>query len=320
MTAIGGFACLLATALELPCGQAAPEPARTVLGVKGDRFTLDGTPTFLLGFSYYGALGASEKGTMVPDLHAMQKLGFNWIRVWATWAAFEHDVSAVDTDGWERGAYLCRLAWLVAECDRRRMVVDVTLSRGNGVTGPKRLQTLEAHQRAVKVLVVALKPHRNWYLDLGNERSIKDARHVSFAELKTLRDLVKKLDPERLVTASSAGDIPQSEVKSYLVDAGLDFLSPHRPRNAQSAKQTQAKSREYLAWIKELGRTAPLHYQEPFRSGFGKYDPSADDLWTDLQGARAGGAAGWCFHNGDQRAQPDGRPRRSFDLREQGVF
>ena len=72
--------------------------------------------------------------------------------------------------------------------------------------------------------------------------------------------------------------------------------------------------------MKDLQHVAPLQFQEPFRRGFGAYQPSAEDYWTDLQGARAGGAAGWCFHNGDQRERPDGGPRRSFDLREHGVF
>ena len=40
----------------------------------------------------------------------------------------------------------------------------------------------------------------------------------------------------------------------------------------------------------------------------------------DLQGALDGGAAGWCFHNGDTRQAPDGRPRRSFDLRDGRLF
>jgi hypothetical protein len=39
-----------------------PAPARrTVLSMQETRFTLDGRPTFLLGISYYGALGASEE-------------------------------------------------------------------------------------------------------------------------------------------------------------------------------------------------------------------------------------------------------------------
>jgi hypothetical protein len=45
--------------------------------------------------------------------------------------------------------------------------------------------------------------------------------------------------------------------------------------------------------------------------------PSADDFATDLGQAIAGKAAGWCFHNGDQRGQ---QPRRSFDLRQRRLF
>lgn len=89
----------------------------------------------------------------------------------------------------------------------------------------------------METIVTALKPYRNWYLDLANERNIRDPRFTSFAELKELRDLVKRLDPKRLATASH-------------------------------------------------------------------------------NGAKAGGAAGWCFHNGDQKGEPEGRPRRSFDMRE----
>ena len=35
--------------------------AGTVLGIAKDRFTLNGEPTFLVGVSYYGGLGASEE-------------------------------------------------------------------------------------------------------------------------------------------------------------------------------------------------------------------------------------------------------------------
>ena len=33
----------------------------TELGINGTQFTLNGTPTFLYGISYYGALGAPEE-------------------------------------------------------------------------------------------------------------------------------------------------------------------------------------------------------------------------------------------------------------------
>jgi len=50
------------------------------LGIKGKQFTINGKPTFLLGISYYGALGAS-KDFIRSDLDDMQKYGFNWFRL-----------------------------------------------------------------------------------------------------------------------------------------------------------------------------------------------------------------------------------------------
>ncbi len=293
--------------------------AATELGVKDMQFTLNGKPTFLLGVSYYGALGASEE-FIRRDLDEMQQHGFNWIRVWATWAAFENNVAAVDADGNGREPFLGKLKSLVAECDRRGMVVDVTFSRGNGVTGAPRLQTVETHRRAVETVVTALKEYRNWYLDLSNERNIRDQRYTSFEDLQHLREAVRRIDPQRLVTASHAGDISRDELRQYLLTVKVDFISPHRPRNAESPKQTEAQSRQLLSEMKALGRVVPLHYQEPFRRDFGRWQPTAEDFITDLRGAKSGGAAGWCFHNGDRRTSPDGKPRRSFDLREKRMF
>jgi hypothetical protein len=294
--------------------------AATELGIDGTRFTIDGKPTFLLGLSYYGALGAPQ-AFIQKDLDDMQHLGVNWIRVWATWAAFENDMTAVDGDGRPREPYFSRLERLVAECDRRGMIVDVTLTRGNGVVGPPRIRSLETHRRAVETIVSRLKSYRNWYVDLGNERNIRDPRYVPFEDLAELREAAKRIDPGRLVTASHAGDIPPDDLKRYVLDVEVDFISPHRPRNARSASQTEERSREYLAEMRKLGRVVPVHYQEPFRRGFTKgWEPTADDFVTDLRGARAGGAAGWCLHNGDQRHVPDQRPRRSFDMREKRLF
>ncbi len=237
-------------------------------------------------------------------------------RVWATWAAFDHDVSAVDANGQRREPFLSKLQWLVAECDRRGLVVDVTLTRN-----AERLADLESHQRAVEVIVQALKPHSNWYLDLANERDVRDDRYVSAAELKRLRELVCRLDPERLVTASFGGhDLSEEDMRESLLTIGLDFLSPHRPRNAASPSQTEERTRGCLTLIKKLGRLVPVHYQEPFRRGYGRWEPATADFLTDLRGSLAGGAAGWCFHNGGQRTSPDNQPRRSFDMRQQRLF
>ena len=168
--------------------------------------------------------------------------------------------------------------------------------------------------------MTALKPQPNWYLDLANERDVRDKRFVSVAELKDLRALVKRLDPSRLVTASHGNDINRDQLKDDLQTIGLDFVCPHRPRLAESPGRTEAKTRAYLQWMKEIGLVVPLHYQEPFVRGYSPWQPQADDFLTDARGAKAGGAAGWCLHNGAERDHPERRPRRSFDLRKQRLF
>ena len=119
----------------------------TELEVKEERFILNGKPTFLFGISYYGALGAPRK-FIQRDLDDMERLGINWIRVWATWNRFGNDTSVVDDNGSIRQEYLDKLKWLVAECDKRKMVVDVTLSR----RARPGLKKFEVHRRTVETI------------------------------------------------------------------------------------------------------------------------------------------------------------------------
>ncbi len=311
---VGAPACfLLLLTLVVASGQvlgASPNAEeKTVLGIEGRQFTLNGRPSFLLGCSYYGGLGAPEE-FVKRDLVDLRQRGFNWLRVWATWAAYRTNTSAVTAAGLPREPFLARLKWVVAECDRSGMVVDVTLTRG------AELPDLRAHLTAVETLVNALKPYRNWYLDLANERDVRDARYVSLEELKQLRARVGALDPRRLVTASFGGhDLSREDVRGAIEVAGVDFLCPHRPRHRGTSGETEAETRKVVSWMRELGRVVPVHHQEPFRRGYTAWEPTAEDFLTDLRGALRGGAAGWCFHNGGERSRPDEQPRRSFDLR-----
>jgi len=74
-----------------------------------------------------------------------------------------------------------------------------------------------------------------------------------------------------------------------------------------------------LKWMAEMGKWAPVLYDEPFRRGYGDWPPEVDDFLKDMEGAKAGGAAGWCFHNGGEKDAKNGR-RRSFDLSEKGLM
>ncbi len=270
------------------------------LGIDGTAFTLHGEDTFLLGISYYAALGATAE-CVDTDLSAFSRASLNWVRVWATWDMYG-DVSPVDSTGAAREPYLTRLKELVEAADRRGIVVDVTLARGVIFSDH------QVHLQAVRTLAQALKPWRNVYFDVANERDVGDARYVSLEECGELRDAIKEIDPERLVTASQG-----------LRVAKVDFITPHRPRDAEAPSRTEAKTREYLRWMAELGEVVPLHYQEPFRRDYQSWQPEFNDFMLDLRGAVAGGAAGWCLHNGSLRhaGSGDESPRRSFDLSEQ---
>jgi hypothetical protein len=298
--------------------------SKTRLGIAGTQFTINGQPAFLHGISYYGALGVRRQ-FVVRDLDDMQRYGFNWIRVWVTWSAFDNDVSAVDNEGRARMPQIEKLKWLIAECDRRGMIVDVTLTKGEGRLGNEHVSALDKHVLAVETLNLELKEWRNWYLDMANEHNIRSkslaTKFVSFEDARTLRNHVKEVDERRLVTISYVGDPLKEDVRSYLLDVQVDCLTPHRPRNPNSVNETATITRQYLAWMGEFGRLIPIHYQEPFRRDFSKgWQPTAEDFLTDLMGAFKNGAAGWCFHNGDNRWGRDAQPRRSFDMRQRRLF
>ena len=289
--------------------------ATTTLGIADGHFTINNRPTFLLEFSYFAALGAPDD-FIRQDLNAFQLRGFNSLRVFATWNAFGTDFSAVDSSGKKCAPYFDALKRLVQLCDRRGIVVDITLARGKGA-----LPDFNSHKLAVTTLVNELRTNRNWYLDLCNEHDVQDERFVSNEELRELRAEVRRIDPGRLVTASFGGhDLSPDEIRGAVLTIGLDFICPHRPRSLESPRQTLAKTTNYCAVLKQTGSVVPLHYQEPFRRDYGDWQPGAEDFLTDLRGAVNGGAAGWCFHNGAARDAAGNGRRRCFDLRSQRLF
>jgi hypothetical protein len=296
-----------------PAQEPKSSAASTRLGIVGSRWTINDQPTFLLGISYYGGLGASPE-TWQADLVQFRKLGYNWIRVWAVWPAEDHDVSAIDRQGRPRDPYLRRLQELVEWCNRHGWVVDVTLSRKNLSDAQAYFATAAAHRRAVTTLVRQLKDYRNWYLDLANECNIRDRRYVAVEELAELVQAARRLDPHRLLTASHAGEVTREQVLDYRKKVGVDFLSLHLPRQNGQPRQTGPQVRQVLEWLEQNQQLVPVHLQEPFRRDYNRWQPELQDFLQDLRAALEAGAAGWCFHNGNNRHRPDRQPRRCFDL------
>jgi len=300
---------------------------KTVLELSPDRarFRINGRETFLLFASYYGGL-ALDPSAAGSDLRALAARGFNGVRVWCTWAAFGHDISAVDARGRLRAPFAARLKALCDICDGLGMALDVTFSHGvppdpavaekPWLTSP--LEDADAHRAAVRAIAGQLRTWRNWYVDVANERNVPPRHPVAFELAGELIRIAHEAAPGRPATVSSAGCIPDAEIAGYAVTAGVDFLAPHRVRAADSPRATEAETRRYRERLAALGRPRPVHYQEPFRRDFTVWQPGVEDFLADLAGAIRGGAAGWCFHNGYNRFASDGggRPRRCFDLRD----
>jgi hypothetical protein len=309
------FALINVSSLAEPKSFANDAEQHLKLGIRAEQFTLNGQPTFLLGISYYGGLGA-DAAIVTRDLDAMKRCGFNWIRVWATWESFGENISAVDAQGNDRLPYMDRLLALVRMADQQGIVVDVTLTRG------KLLPTFQAHRAAVRLLAERLKPYRNVYIDPANEHGVGDDRHVSVEEMAGLCNAIKSVDPDRLLTTSGLG-LPDTQALAQLVGkTRVDFISPHLGRDPQSPGATAEVVEQYRRILRDTGRVMPVHLQEPFRRGYdpAHWEPKAKDFALDLEMAKAGGAAGWCFHNGTQKNAPEGQPRRSFDLRRKSLF
>ena len=285
-----------------------------VLGLSedGHRFTLDGKETFLMGISYYGALSAEDPEVWAKDLQELRRDGVNWIRVWAYWQ-FPKDngenVSVMERDGSIREALMQKLEDLVASCDELGIVVDVTLFRDastSGVGPPD----MAAHTQACLNIARRLLPCRNVYVDVANERDVRDGRYVSLEECGELIRCIKSVDPKRLCTASCM-PVSLDQLSAIMNIARVDLLAPHLCRHQGCADRTQETVKGTLEWMRSIEKTVPIHLQEPFRRGYGNYEPEVDDFLRDLAGAVRGGAAGWCFHNG---AQQGDRPFRSFSL------
>lgn len=159
--ATGILAALLCMTLAAVVDGHDTAAAVTVLGTQHAQFIINDEPAFLLGISYYAGLGAPED-FIRQDLDDFQRHGFNWLRVWATWGAFENDVSAVEASGEPREPFLAKLTWLVELMEGTKSiehpVVQASLTRRYTA---RALDFIERHQKQPFFLYLAhTMPHK----------------------------------------------------------------------------------------------------------------------------------------------------------------
>ena len=277
--------------------------AAASLGISGKSFTINGTPTFLLGVSAFDAVGKISN----QDLDGLKERQFNLIRVWLYW----RDLNvAYQSDGTLKPEKEAQLKDLIEEADKRGIVVDVTLlflyvdypypSFGTDVNKMK---------TAVRSVATALKEYDNVLFDIMNEHNHSGNANTSHATIEILMNEIKKIDSDRITTVSSTGkhildkdtltSANKTNIREETQDIGVDMLTPHFYRSSDWYSRTGSRINTVRDYLNQIGKgTLPIYLQEEQCriEGESGREFTKDNFITAATQAKDNGAAGWNFH------------------------
>ena len=298
------IAIVAAVIVLLVLGTVGPRAAGPSIAISGTQLALDGRDTFLVGVSLFDALGATPPRD--EDLDALQRWGVKVVRVWAHWSA-----PIYDRDGSLTPDGRARLAALVGRLRSRGLLLELVLLRPGQLPGQQYVafSSADARIRAVTSIATALVNERDVLFDLCNEHDHPDGP-ISHRDARRLRDAVKAVDPQRLVTISSTGThliTPRgtvgqdeerhvrAEVGSGPGDVGVDILAPHLPRTGDWAAATDLRVAILRRALDRAKSAVPIYLNEENRSFPGRAIAS-EAYVRAATGAYAARAAGWMVH------------------------
>ena len=256
-----------------------------VLTVQGDRLAVDGTPKFLVFVSYFGALGADNPAA---DLQYFKSKGFDGIRIWPTVFTGPQLMRA---DGSIVPDSLARLKYVLDRASDLRLVVDVSFTA-------EHIPGLDAarFRDGIMAATQELKSYRNLLFDIQNERNVYGPfrRPLAAEDVIRIRDGIKSIDPERVVTASNSSERTADFASDFAAQTNLDVTAYHDPRTSQFAEPPWVK--QLVDQLKASGR--PAYFQEPMPTRYVFFPASyRSDLYLQQMAyAKLYGAAAWCFH------------------------
>jgi hypothetical protein len=267
-------------------GGAAPPPGPApvgpvTVGISGDKFTVNGQPTFLIGVSYFDG-----SNYQVSDFDALAARRFNLIRIWLDWGTAGDGRSFFDGSGaLVQGAKLLNL---VRAARARGLVVDVTILDPGLTFGDV--------NRALRETATLLKDEPNVFFDVMNEHDHGGGPR-SHAEVAGFISTVRANAPNRPVTVSSTGGhlMDTANIEEEM-NAGVQIVTPHFERTSDWYDRTDDRVRFVKNYIASRGRNLPVYLQEEARRGHSGLDPSKDQFLQAAREARDAGAAAWVLH------------------------
>ena len=287
-----------------------PPSASPKIGISGDQFTINGTPTFLLGASYFDAYGWN-----ISDLDGLAARKFNLLRIFLDYLPETWDFSFAsrsrtffNADGSMKNTQT--LLDLVRAAGARGIIVDVTILMS--ASNPTSAET------AVTNAVALLKNEPNVFFDLANEHgddTNPSARwsHYHFPVMQALFNAVRAVNPNGIYTvSSSSGDnhillsnetVGSTNINEEL-ELGVQMLTPHFRRSTDWYDLTASRVRTVKNYLAAVGKNIPVYLQEEARRDPEWIMPTKDHFLHAVREAWTAGAAGWVFHTA-----------ASFDLR-----
>lgn len=300
--ALMSLGMLVAACLE---SSATGQRRASVLGVRDTQFVIDGQPRFLLGVSLFDALGQTPPRD--TDLDQIAAWGITIVRVWSHWSR-----PIYGPDGFLTSDGRARLLALAERLAARGLVLELVLLRPGQLPGQPytAFDAPAGRVRAVREMTAALRPYRLVLFDLYNEHEHRDGP-ISHADCRALRDAVKAIDPDRLVTVSSGeshvmtwtGDLDEDGRRAIAEEAGtdpsavhVDLLAVHLPRTADWAAATGSRIRTIRQALDRIGRRIPIYLNEENRARAGDRFIPVEQYLEAARLAHQAGAAGWVFH------------------------
>ena len=270
-----------------------------MLGVAGDRMTLDGTPRFLTFLSYFDGVRRAGGSGADADL-AYLAAHVDGIRVLPNWWAStcplrSGDDSLIDVDGRIRQPIWKNLQRLLDAASSRSLLVDLTFTRETVTDhgSPPRVLSHAAYDAALVELIgnrdYLKGRYPNVLVDVQNEWT----RFASLAEMDTLLRRLREADPDRVFAASVSGEayVPVGRLLPNMVAAYHDPRSHDWFADATVARQV----RGVRALVSQ-----PVYLQEPMPASAVCEGQIVDHDTTHFsrarEAAKRAGAAAWTFH------------------------
>lgn len=266
------------------------DPPGTGLGIDGEQLTWDGVPTFFVGVSYFDARSWHES-----DFDGLAERGWNLVRIWLDWGK----IGLFGADGalTPEGAGI--LTALVDSAAEREIVVDVT------ILDPGLLFTPDIDHRlaAVQSVATTLADRTNVFYDVMNEHD-HGKGPIDHTEAATLAAALREIDADAIITISSTGGhlvgddatVQVESVDAETDEVGVAIVTPHLPRTADWADQTDVRVTALRGHLQSRGLVVPIYLQEEARRGHSGLEPSEAEFVQSASEAQAAGAAAWIFH------------------------